>query len=74
MLINQLTKHWRFRYERGIKCYQVWGLWAVLIAAVDWWLVVSGMVHCSAFASATLLFCCSAAAQVLSFEVFTLLP
>ena len=52
-LINQLTQHQRFGYERGIKCYQVWGLWVVLIAAVDqWWLEVSGMVHYSAFASA----------------------
>ena len=31
------------------------------------------MVHCFAFASATLLFCYSATAQVLSLEVFTLL-
>ena len=56
-LIDQLTKHQRFGYERGIKCYQVSGLWAVLIAMVDqWWPEVSGMVHYSAFASAQFCF------------------
>ena len=71
MLINQLTKHWRFRYERGIKCYQVWGLWTVLIVAVDWWWpMASGVMHQSAFAYATLLFCCSVVAQLLSSKVF----
>ena len=58
-LINQLSKQQRFRYERGIKCYQVWGLWAVLIAAVvQWWPVVSGTLFCLCFCYMAVLLQC----------------